>query len=46
MVLDGQQRLEALYVAIFGTYDGRRGGSDRGDRMSLELLVAVGSKIP
>lgn len=24
MVLDGQQRLQSLYVAIFGTYDGRR----------------------
>jgi hypothetical protein len=24
MVLDGQQRLQSLYLAIFGTYDGRR----------------------
>jgi hypothetical protein len=24
MVLDGQQRLQSLYVAVFGSYDGRR----------------------
>ncbi len=24
MVLDGQQRLQSLYLALFGTYDGRR----------------------